>query len=178
MAGAFIASLENSFLLRSVLILLDSAFSVLICVFLTRLWFGLEYIKKAYACILAAALTAGSAVLQILRESDPLRFGDWVLTAGLLLPFICVTLLFFSRQVWKAWIAALCCDAARGAVKYVLLMFAGYDYLRPNPAKELAAAVFVSFLLFSVLLVLTLIRKKMRRGDNSPRNYNAARPHR
>ncbi|MBQ7638790.1 MAG: GHKL domain-containing protein [Clostridia bacterium] len=167
MSAALVSLLENSLELRYALTLLDAVFSVSSCVLLTRLWFGLIYVKKLYVYVLISFLTFGSAVLSVQREADPARFGDWVLTVGLLVPFICVALLFFSKDVWKALIAALCCDAALGALKYVLLMFTGYDYLRQNSAEELLAGAFVSFLLFSVLFAITLIRKKLKKNSEA-----------
>ena len=159
-----VSLIENNVWAHALLALADTAFAVASCALLTRLLFGLRCGRR-YAYIAVCVLTAGGAALQTAADLSPAAFGDWVLTVSLLLPFVCVAVLFFSRGVWKALLAALCCDAARGGLKYLLLMFFGYDYLRQNVYAELSAGAAAAFLLFAVLAAVWLRRRAdVRKG--------------
>jgi signal transduction histidine kinase len=153
-----VSFIENNVWLHALLVLADTAFAVASCALLTRLLFGLRCTRR-YAYIVVCVLTAGGAALQTAADLRPEAFGDWVLTVSLLLPFVCAAVLFFSRGVWKALLAALCCDAARGGLKYLLLMFFGYDYKAQNPGAELLAGAAVSAFLFAVLALISLLRR-------------------
>ena len=164
-----ITILQSNIPLHWSVVLVDAVLAVLASVLLVRLLFKLPMRRSGWLFAAAAALTVGCASLQAARELRPENFGDWVLTLGALLPFACVTLLFFSKQVYKSWLAALCCDAARGGLKYILLMFFGYDYLKQNTAEELLADFFVTLFLFCVLGAVALLQRRNEKKPEAPR---------
>ena len=163
-----VSILQSNIPLRCALVLADAVFAVFAGVLLARLLFSLPLCRGRRRYAASAALTVGCAALQAAREVRPEAFGDWVLTVGALLPFVCVTLLFFSKKVYKAWLAALCCDAARGGLKYILLMFFGYDYLRQNAAAELLADAAVTLFVAFVLVAVALLQRRTVKKPGAP----------
>lgn len=128
-----------------------------ICVILTDTIFSLEPKIKPLTITVSTLLCAGVAVTRALGETGKFGDNDLYMDFGILVPFICVTLFFFSKKVWKAYISVLAMNLT-SAVKYLILMgLPDYDFVNPNFSFELLVETLIDIFTFAVLLSVYLL---------------------
>lgn len=128
-----------------------------ICIILTNAIWRLEIKNKAIAFPVIAVLSVLCAYLRVLSELNGTANADAVLDFSILLPFICVTIVFFGKSVWKAYLIVLA-SSLTSAVKYLILMSSpDYDFVHPDLHYEMLIEAFTEVSLFIVLFIVYLL---------------------
>ena len=136
-----------------------------ICVILTNAAWKLEIKNKAVAFPVTAVLSVLCAYLRVQSELYASANADAVLDFSILLPFICVTIFFFGKSVWKAYIAVFA-STLTSAVKYLILMGnPGYDFVYPDLHYELLIETITEAALFIVLLLVYLLYIRKNKAE-------------
>lgn len=161
------AFIENNLTLYIIMSVLDTFCAFGTCVILTDTVFGLRLKKKPVAMILTIVLFVFYGVISVFYKTGRIGGIDWSSTIGLLLPYVCMTMLFFSKQVWKSYIAVLSINITY-AVKYLILMgMPDYDYANPNLSFEFLIDFAIDVFTFAVLLAMYMLYvRKYRKEDN------------
>lgn len=164
--------ISDSFVLYTIISVLDTICAVGICLILTNTVFSLEPKIKPLPVIASAILCVAAGVARSMGENGKLGDNELYIDIGLLVPFLCMTLLFFSKKVWKSYIAVLAVNLT-SAVKYLILMgMPGYDFVNPDFTLEFLIESAIDIFTFAVLLaVYILYIRKVRKnyGDFSQR---------
>lgn len=164
--------ISNSTALYIAISILDILCVVGICAILTNTVFGLEPKSKPVPVILSALLCIGFGVLRVMGETGKLGDSQFYLDIGLILPFVCMTLLFFSKKVWKSYVSALAVNLT-SAVKYLILMgMPDYDFVKPDLTLELLIEAAVDIFTFAVLLAVFLLYVRKRKTTDADFSRN------
>jgi len=159
------AFLADSFALFTVLSVIETLCSLGTCVILTMTVFGLDAKLRPVPVAVSVFLSVLYSVFRVMRQTGRTDMGiDMVLS--LIIPFVCMTLFFFSKQVWKSYIAALALNIT-GAVKYLVLMgLPDYDFVNPDYYTEFLIEAPIEIFTFAVLLAVYLLYvRKYRKTD-------------
>lgn len=164
--------ISDSLILYTIISVLDVIGVIGICVILTTTIFSLEPKMKPLPVIASALLCTCTGVIRALGESGKLGDSEFYINIELIVPFLCMTLLFFSKKVWKSYIAVLAVNLT-SAVKYLILMgMPDYDFVNPDFAIEFLIEATIDIFTFAVLLAVYIlyVRKvKNNNGDFSQR---------
>ncbi|MBR0510762.1 MAG: hypothetical protein IJJ85_11655 [Clostridia bacterium] len=150
--------------LYALLSCLDNLLVVTGCACLSVSLFHLPIKKKPISFILPVLLCIVCGVVPPgLFKTDFTAFV-WS-TVLLLLPFVCMALLFWGREAWKAFLSAAGYAFVEALRFLVLLVFCGFDNESRDDALELAVGFVVDLAVF-LLAYLLLARYAKRRRLN------------
>lgn len=163
---------SDSLAVYLILSVLESICAIGISFILSTAVFSLKPNLKPLPIIASTVLCVGAGVMRAMGEMGKLGDNDIYIDIGILVSFVCMTLLFFSKKVWKSYIAVLAVDIT-AAVKYLILMgMPGYDFVQPNFALELIIEFLIDVFTFAVLLAIYIlyIRKSNKLLGDFSRN--------
>lgn len=162
--------ISDSLVLYTFLSVLETICAIGICLILTDTIFALVPKLKPLPIIVSTVLCVAVGITRVMGETGRFKDSDFYMDFGLLVPFVCMTLFFFSKKVWKSYIAVLAVNLT-SAVKYLILMgIPDYDFVNPNFALELLVESLIDIFTFVVLLAVYILYVRKSResyGDFS-----------
>ncbi|MBR5411034.1 MAG: GHKL domain-containing protein [Clostridia bacterium] len=140
--------------------LLDLTLAIAGCAMLAVAVFRAELRRHPVPYILCGALMCAFTAAEVFapRVPDEDTFELILSTVGVLLPFLCMTLLFRKKAVRKAALTALSYAFVEAARFLVLLLAFGFDASARDAAAELPVALIVDLVFFAAAFFL-LIRR-------------------
>jgi hypothetical protein len=152
--------------------ILDNLITVTGCAFVTVALFRLTLRKKVWNFLLAALLciVLGAGDHYMLSVEGSLLDLVWT-TLTMLLPFVCMALLFRRPGLWKAMLVSFGYTFVDALRYFVLMAFFRYDFDNPNEPLEMLVGFLVNVAVFlAAFILLTRYTKKRVIALNVTRN--------
>ena len=142
---------------------LDSLVYVFGCAFIIESLFHLKMRKSKLPYVLCVAIVCVFGILDAVLHKTEDDFISFIWSfACLIMPYVCLLLIFRKKGIWKAFLAAFGYTVVE-AVKFIVeLVFFGFDNNDRNEPLELLISFIVDFVFFlgSYLLLTRYINKR------------------
>lgn len=153
-----IKSIESSFLLLLMLNFATAAFKITGCGISVTSLYGIKPKNRILSAVLPFC---GAAVIAYLGADGAVRpDGPLAGLSGVFVPvcfFTVILFVFFSSGTPRIFLLSFCYDLLSGALKYILLMFSGFDWLDPGIAEDMLFSLASDLLLFAAALLFYLL---------------------
>lgn len=142
--------------------MLDSLLHLAGCAFITVSLFRLRLRRSPLPYIACVLLCASCGIADAALRGTPNDFAAFIWSViGALLPYFCLTILFWGKGIWKSWLVALGYTFVEALRFLVLLVFFRFDNEHRDDALELIVGFLVDAACFLLAyLVLTHYAKK------------------